>query len=202
MIDFSIPPELESARQRTTAFMEEFVYPNEDKLVEDEGLPADLEAHLQELVKAEGLWAPNLPTGWGGMGIGYIGQALMNEIVGRSVFAPRLFGNAAPDAGNAELLLIAATDEQKERYLRPLAAGEVRSCFAMTEPAPGAGSDPSALTTRATRTADGWRSDGHKWFITGADGAGFAICMARTSGQPGEAGGATMFLVDGDNPGM
>ena len=109
MIDFSIPPELEATRQRTTAFMEEFVYPNENKMVEDEGLPVELERELQRRVKAQGLWAPNLPREWGGMGIGFIGQALVNEIIGRSVFAPRLFGNAAPDAGNAELLLIAAT---------------------------------------------------------------------------------------------
>src|SRR4026209_530816 len=117
MIDFSISPELEATRQRTTAFMEEFVYPNESKLVEDEGLPPTFEAELQQRVKSLGLWAPNLPREWGGMGIGYIGQALMNEIVGRSVIAPRLFGNAAPDAGNAELLLIAATEGQKGKYL-------------------------------------------------------------------------------------
>lgn len=85
MIDFSISPELEDTRQRTTSFMEEFVYPNESKLVEDEGLPVDLESELQRRVKALGLWAPNLPREWGGMGIGYIGQALINEIVGRSV---------------------------------------------------------------------------------------------------------------------
>jgi acyl-CoA dehydrogenase len=102
MIDFSISPELEATRQRTTALMDEFVYANESRMVEDEGLPADLELDLQRRVKALGLWAPNLPREWGGMGIGYIGQALVNEIVGRSVIAPRLFGNAAPDAGNAE----------------------------------------------------------------------------------------------------
>jgi acyl-CoA dehydrogenase len=100
------------------------------------------------------------------------------------------------------LLEAVATAEQKERYLRPLAAGESRSCFAMTEPAPGAGSDPAALRTRAARAPGGWRIDGRKWFITGAEGAGFAICMARTSGEPGDRGGATMFLVDADNPGM
>jgi len=124
MIDFSIPPELEATRQRVTAFMAQYVYPNENQLVEDEGLPADLEKELQETVKAQSLWAPNLPREWGGMGIGYIGQALVNEVIGRSVIGPRLFGNAAPDAGNAELLLIAATPEQKEQYLRPLAAGD------------------------------------------------------------------------------
>ena len=121
MIDFSISPELEAVQQRATKFMDEFVYPNENKLIEDEGLPADLERELQEKVKALELWAPHLPREWGGMGIGFIGQALVNEIAGRSVIAPRLFGNAAPDAGNAELLLIAATPEQKEKYLRPLA---------------------------------------------------------------------------------
>ena len=109
MIDFSIPPELEVTRQRVTEFMEKHVYPNEGLMVEDEGLPADLERELQAMVKAQGLWAPNLPREWGGMGIGFIGQALVNEIIGRSIIAPRIFGSAAPDAGNAELLLIAAT---------------------------------------------------------------------------------------------
>ena len=103
MIDFSIPPELESHRESVAAFMKQYVYPNESAFVEDEGLPAELEQELQRKVKAQGLWGPNLPREWGGMGIGFIGQALLNEIIGRSVFAPRLFGSAAPDAGNAEL---------------------------------------------------------------------------------------------------
>ena len=201
MIDFSIPPELEAVRQRTTAFMEEFVYPNESKLVEDEGLPADLEADLQRRVKALDLWAPNLPREWGGMGIGYIGQALMNEIVGKSVFAPRLFGNAAPDAGNAELLLIAATDEQKEKYLRPLAAGEVRSCFAMTEPKV-AGSDPTLLQTTAVREGDEWVINGHKWFTSGAIGSAFAIVMAVTDPAAAPRARASMILVPTDTPGF
>ncbi|GAB3141383.1 hypothetical protein GCM10027258_23910 [Amycolatopsis stemonae] len=100
------------------------------------------------------------------------------------------------------LLEHVATEAQRERYLRPLAAGEVRSCFAMTEPAPGTGSDPTALATTAERTSAGWVINGHKWFITGATGAGFAIVMARTSGEPGSRGGATMFLVDTDTPGF
>ncbi|MDQ2936117.1 MAG: acyl-CoA dehydrogenase family protein [Acidobacteriota bacterium] len=91
MIDFSISPELESTRQKVAAFMEQYVYPNEPKMIEHEGLPADLEGDLQAMVKALDLWAPNLPREWGGMGIGYIGQALVNEIIGRSVIAPRLF---------------------------------------------------------------------------------------------------------------
>ena len=201
MIDFSISPELETTRQRTTAFMDEFVYPNESKLVEDEGLPADLETDLQRRVKALGLWAPNLPCEWGGMGIGYIGQALVNEIVGRSVIAPRLFGNNAPDAGNAELLLIAATPEQKEKYLRPLAAGEVRSCFAMTEPEVS-GSDPTGLRTTAIREGNDWVINGHKWFTSGAIGSAFAIVMAVTDTAANSHLRASMILVPTDTPGF
>ena len=201
MIDFSISPELEAAQQRATKFMDEFVYPNENKLIEDEGLPADLERELQEKVKALELWAPHLPREWGGMGIGFIGQALVNEIAGRSVIAPRLFGNAAPDAGNAELLLIAATPEQKEKYLRPLASGEVRSCFAMTEPEVS-GSDPTGLRTTATRDGDEWVIDGHKWFTSGAIGSAFAIVMAVTDRAADSHHRASMILVPADTPGF
>ena len=201
MIDFSISPELEAAQQRATKFMDEFVYPNENKLIEDEGLPADLERELQEKVKALELWAPHLPREWGGMGMGFIGQALVNEIAGRSVIAPRLFGNAAPDAGNAELLLIAATPEQKEKYLRPLATGEVRSCFAMTEPEVS-GSDPTGLRTTATRDGDEWVIDGHKWFTSGAIGSAFAIVMAVTDPAADSHHRASMILVPTDTPGF
>ena len=201
MIDFSISPELEAAQQRATKFMDEFVYPNENKLIEDEGLPADLERELQEKVKALELWAPHLPREWGGMGMGFIGQALVNEIAGRSIIAPRLFGNAAPDAGNAELLLIAATPEQKEKYLRPLATGEVRSCFAMTEPEVS-GSDPTGLRTTATRDGDEWVIDGHKWFTSGAIGSAFAIVMAVTDPAADSHHRASMILVPTDTPGF
>jgi len=201
MIDFSVPPELEAVCRHTTAFMEEFVYPNERRLVEDEGLPVELERDLQRRVKELGLWAPNLPREWGGMGIGYIGQALMNEIIGRAVFAPRLFGNAAPDAGNAELLLVAATAEQKEKYLRPLASGEVRSCFAMTEPEV-AGSDPTGLQTTAVRDGDQWVINGHKWFISGAIGSAFAIVMAVTDASATSHARASMILVPTETPGF
>lgn len=201
MIDFSISPELEAMRQRTIAFMEEFVYPNESKLIEDEGLPLDLERDLQQRVKALGLWAPNLPQEWGGMGGSYIGQALINEIVGRSVFAPRLFGNAAPDAGNAELLLLAATTEQKEKFLRPLADGEVRSCFAMTEPEVS-GSDPTGLCTTAVRDGEDWVINGHKWFTSGAIGSAFAIVMAVTDTAADSHHRASMILVPTDTPGF
>jgi acyl-CoA dehydrogenase len=201
MIDFSIPPELETTRQRVTAFMDQYVYPNESNLVEDEGLPDDLERDLQEKVKAEGLWSPHLPREWGGMGIGFIGQALVNEIIGRSVIGPRVFGNAAPDAGNAELLIISASREQQEEYLRPLASGDVRSCFAMTEPEV-AGSDPTGLRTTAVRDGNEWVINGHKWFISGAIGSAFAIVMAVTDPSADTHGRASMILVPTDTPGF
>src|SRR5687767_13013871 len=201
MIDFSIPPELETTRNRVSAFMEEYVYPNESKMIEDEGLPVDLETELQKEVKARGLWAPNLPRDWGGMGVGFIGQALVNEIIGRSIIAPRIFGSAAPDAGNAELLLIAATPEQQERYLRPLAAGDVRSCFAMTEPEV-AGSDPTGLRTTAVQDGHEWVINGHKWFTSGAIGSAFAIVMAVTDQNAEPHARASMILVPTDTPGF
>ncbi|MFJ9743549.1 acyl-CoA dehydrogenase family protein, partial [Streptomyces sp. NPDC101166] len=118
------------------------------------------------------------------------------------MFGPTALNIAAPDEGNAHLLLHVADPEQKDQFLAPLNRGATRSAFAMTEPAPGAGSDPSALATRAVRATGGWRINGHKWFITGADGAGFFIIMARTSGEPGDRGGATMFLAPADTPGI
>ena len=201
MIDFSIPPELESHRQSVAAFMKQHIYPNEAAFVEDVGLPAELEQELQAKVKAEGLWAPNLPREWGGMGVGFIGQALLNEIIGRSIIAPRVFGSAAPDAGNAELLIISATPEQKEKYLRPLATGEVRSCFAMTEPEV-AGSDPTGLRTTAVKENGEWVIDGHKWFISGAIGSAFAIVMAVTNPDAAAHARASMILVPTATPGF
>jgi acyl-CoA dehydrogenase len=201
MIDFSVPQELETARHAVEAFMDEHVYPNEARMVEDEGLPVELERELQTKVKAQGLWAPNLPREWGGMGVGFIGQALLNEIIGRSIIAPRIFGSAAPDAGNAELLIISATPEQKDKYLRPLANGDVRSCFAMTEPEVS-GSDPTGLRTTAVRDGDEWSINGHKWFISGAIGSAFAIVMAVTDPNADGHGRTSMILVPTDTPGF
>lgn len=201
MIDFSVPQELESARQKTAAFMEQHIYPNEQRFVEDEGLPGELERELQARVKSDGLWAPNLPREWGGMEAGFIGQALLNEVIGRSVIAPRIFGSAAPDAGNAELLIIAASPEQKERYLRPLANADVRSCFAMTEPEV-AGSDPTGLRTTAQKDGDDWVINGHKWFISGAIGSAFAIVMAVTNTEASQHARASMILIPTNTPGF
>jgi acyl-CoA dehydrogenase len=201
MIDFSISPEMEVICRKVTAFMDEFVYPNEDKIIEHEGLPVELERELQQKVKALGLWAPHMPEECGGMGASVVDLALMNEIIGRSMIAPRIFGCAAPDAGNCELLHVAGNEEQKENYLKPLVAGHMRSCFAMTEPEVS-GSDPTGLRTRAVRKGNEWVIDGHKWFISGALGSQFAITMAVTDPQAEAHKRASMIIVPTDTPGF
>jgi acyl-CoA dehydrogenase len=186
---------------RTAKFVREVVIPVEEQhrgVVETD----EIRASLQQAAKDAGVFAPHVSPEFGGHGLGMRDRAVVFEEAGYSLLGPLALNIAAPDEGNMHMLEAIASPEQKERYLRPLASGEVRSCFAMTEPAPGAGSDPASLTTRAQRVEGGWRIDGRKWFITGADGAAFAICMARTSGEPGSPGGATMFLVDAGNPGM
>jgi acyl-CoA dehydrogenase len=194
-------PEVAELARRTVEFVRDVVIPVE----EAHGGVATTEEvrlELQRAAKDAGVFAPHVAREYGGIGLDMRGRAAVFEEAGYSLLGPLALNIAAPDEGNMHLLEAIATPRQKDRYLRPLAAGTVRSCFAMTEPAPGAGSDPGALATRAARVAGGWRLDGHKWFITGAAGAAFTICMARTSGEPGEARGATMFIVDADNPGM
>ena len=200
-IDLEQEPHVADLARRTADFVREAVIPVEQRT---RGVAPSESARreLQQAAKDAAVFAPHVSPEFGGRGLDLRSRAAVFEEAGYSLLGPLALNIAAPDEGNMHLLEIVATHEQKQRYLAPLASGEIRSCFAMTEPAPGAGSDPSALRTRATRTDGGWRLDGRKWFITGADGAGFAICMARTSGEPGDPGGATMFLVDGDNPGM
>ncbi|WP_327293741.1 acyl-CoA dehydrogenase family protein [Streptomyces sp. NBC_01197] len=203
-ISFEIDERVAAVAQRTTEFVRDVVIPEEQAYGGGDvhAGPEPLRRRLQEAARAAGVFAPHVGEEFGGLGLDLRDQAVVFEAAGRSLLGPLALNCAAPDEGNMHLLEVVATQEQKERYLRPLAAGEVRSCFAMTEPAPGAGSDPRALATTATRTDGGWRIDGRKWFISGADGAAFAICMARTSGAPGDAGGATMFLVDAGTPGL
>lgn len=202
-VNLSHDPEVVDLVRRTEEFVATAVVPVEERFggaIAGAGDPVRVE--LQRAAREAGVLAPHAPVEYGGHGLGMCDRAPVFEAAGYSLFGPLATNIAAPDEGNTHLLAEVATEEQKKRYLAPLATGEVRSCFAMTEPAPGAGSDPTALSTRAERVPGGWRIDGHKWFITGADGAAFAICMARTSGAPGDRGGATMFLVDADNPGM
>ena len=200
-VDLAPDPAVADLATRTAAFVREVVVPVEERSAGVLRDDAD-RRELQAAARAAGVFAPHVGAEFGGHGLDMRDRSFVFEEAGYSLLGPLALNIAAPDEGNMHLLEAVATAEQKQHYLRPLATGEIRSSFAMTEPAPGAGSDPAALRTRAERVAGGWRIDGHKWFITGADGAGFAICMARTSGEPGDRGGATMFLVDADNPGM
>jgi acyl-CoA dehydrogenase len=200
-VELDHDPAVAELARRTEDFVRDVVIPVEEQ---HRGVThADaVRAGLQQAAKAAGVFAPHVGKAYGGHGLDMRARSLVFEKAGYSLFGPLALNIAAPDEGNMHMLELIANEEQKQRYLAPLAAGDIRSCFAMTEPAPGAGSDPAALRTTAVRTPRGWRIDGSKWFITGAEGAGFAICMARTSGAPGDAGGATMFLVDAGNPGM
>ncbi len=195
-MNFELPAELQSLRATVRAFVDERVIPAEAEL--SEGGPA-LE-RLQAEAKAAKLWAPHLPVELGGRGLGVMGMCALFREMGRSPVGPAVFHCDAPDQGNLELLLQAGSPEQKRRYLEPLAQGRIRSAFAMTEPAPGAGSDPTNLRTRAERRDGRWVLNGHKWFATGASGAAFFIVMARTSDDAKT--GATMFLVDASAKGV
>ncbi|SDK66064.1 Acyl-CoA dehydrogenase [Nocardioides sp. YR527] len=190
--------------ETTRKLVETHVLPVEDEHdgdVEAAG-GESLRARLQAEARAAGVFAPHAPVAYDGLGLGMVDRAPVFEAAGRGLFGPMALNINAPDEGNIHLLAHVADEWQQEWFLAPLARGEVRSAFAMTEPSPGAGADPSALTTRAERISTGWRLNGHKWFITGADGAAFHIVMARTSGEPGDTGGATMFLVPADAPGV
>ncbi|WP_406034291.1 acyl-CoA/acyl-ACP dehydrogenase [Nocardioides sp. NBC_00163] len=189
---------------RTRDFVRNEVLPIEDRHdgdVTDAGGDV-LRRQLQTQARALGLLAPHGPVEYGGQGLSMTERARVFEEAGYALFGAMAINAAAPDEGNMHLLDHVATKEQRARFLEPLVRGEARSAFAMTEPAPGAGSDPAALQTSATRIAGGWRIDGRKLYITGADGADFFIIMARTSGDPGERGGGTMFLAPADTAGI
>ena len=196
-MDFSIPPDLADLQERTRAFIRDKVIPLEgDARQERHGPTDELRLELNALARDAGLLAPHVATEYGGLGLGHVGRAIVFEEAGYSVLGPLAMNLSAPDEGNMHLMEVVATPAQKERWLRPLATGAIRSCFCMTEPPPGAGSDPAALLTTATRDGGDYVIHGTKWFTTGAVGAGFAIIMAK-----GEDGRATMFLADMDQPG-
>jgi acyl-CoA dehydrogenase len=201
-MDFTLSAELRALQARTRRFVDEVVIPHERQLPpHDDTLAWDaLRAQLQARAREAGLFLPQLGSEWGGLGLDWVGNAVVFEEAGRSVLGIQALNCAAPDEGNMHLIEKIGTPAQQERYLRPLAAGSMRSCFGMTEPAPGAGADPALLQTEAVRRGDRWLINGRKHFISGADGAGFIIVMARTDTVRGRHG-ATMFLVDADNPG-
>lgn len=201
-MDFAIPPELADLQTRVRQFVEREVIPLEPLEHDDKGLTADKLAELRRKARGAGLWAPQLPREYGGLGLHTLGMCLVFEAAGRSPLGPLALNCAAPDEGNMHLLLRAGTPEQRAKYFEPLARGEIRSCFAMTEPAPGAGSDPTMLQTRAERRGDRWVIDGRKWFTSGAQGAAFAIVAAVTDPTVPAKNGVTLFLVDAGMPGF
>ena len=195
------PPGYVDARARYRAFMDEHVYPNEAAIAREDDDAMALVEELRGRARAEGLWAPHVPPEAGGTGLGFLYYACLNEEIGRSTYAQLVFGCQAPDAGNAEILHLFGTDEQKERFLRPLVAGEVRSFFSMTEPEVS-GADPTLLRTRAVREGETWVIDGHKWFSSGADGAAFAVVFAVSDPDAEPHRRGTMILVPVEAPGV
>lgn len=196
-----LSPELTELRARVRAFMDEHVLAAEDAIVAEDarGERTTLDA-LRERARAAGLWTPHLPEAWGGLGLGVMGMCALFREMGRTPVGPSVFNCDAPDQGNMDLLLLAGDEAQRERYLRPLVQAEVTSAFCMTEPAPGAGADPSNLRTSATPAGEGWRLSGHKWYATGAVDASFLIVVARTSED--RRAGATLFLVEREQEGV
>ncbi len=200
--DFSTEPEFQAQLDWMRDFVREEIWPLEtvfDELGQDGFMRAI--APLQEQVRERGLWAAHLPPELGGQGFGQVKLGLMHEILGSSPFAPVVFGNQAPDSGNSEVLALAGTDDQKEQWLHPLLAGDLRSAFSMTEP-DTAGSDPTLLQTRAVEDGDGWVINGHKWFSTNASVADFLIVMAVTDPEAHRYQRASMFIVPVDTPGV
>src|SRR4051795_12569980 len=187
--------------EQVRVFMAERVLPNEQAIEKQDAAGEQLLAQLQDEVRELGLWAPHVPPEAGGRGTGFLDYAYLNEHIGRSAFGQLVFGCQAPDAGNAEILHMFGTDEQKERWLYPLVAGQIRSFFSMTEPeVPG--SDPVTLRTRTVPDGDDWVIDGHKWFSSGAEGAAFGIVMAVTDPDADPHARATQIIVPADTPGV
>jgi acyl-CoA dehydrogenase len=199
-IDFTLTPELEDIRVRVRSFVDDVVKPSEARIGDrDEIERADYIKILLEMRAAAqeaGLWLPHMPQEWGGMGLGHVELAMVQAEAAKSTYGPWVFNCQAPDEGNMHTLLHWGTEEQKQRYLRPLCEGRAMSCFAMTEPEV-AGSDPTLIRTHAYQDGDEWVINGHKWFISNAHRASFAILIARTEDDPELPQAAnTAFIVD------
>lgn len=197
-MDFSLSPELVELQSRTRRFIAEEIIPMEnDPRQTAHGPSESLRAELVAKARAAGLLTPHASRELGGLGLSHIEKAIVFEEAGYSTLGPTALNIHAPDEGNIHLMEAVASEAQKERWLRPQVQGHTRSCFAMTEPPPGAGADPSMLNTTAVRDGDDYVINGVKWFITGADGASYVIIMAKM-----EDGTATMFLSDMKRPGI
>lgn len=201
-MDFSIDPKLQTKLDTANQFVQDELVPMEQELLgcEWQEIAQRLEGKRKK-VKSLGLWAPGLPEDCGGAGWTLVELGLLSEVLGQTPLGHYTFGCQAPDAGNAELLHKYGSDDQKAQYLAPLAAGEIRSCFAMTEPAT-AGSNPTLLAGSATRDGDEWVINAHKWFTTAADGSEFTIAMVVTEPEADTYRRASMIIVPMDNPGV
>jgi acyl-CoA dehydrogenase len=197
-MDYQLPDEIEKLRIKTRDFVNNIIIPLEsDKSSYDdhENINLSLLENIREKVKQAGLWAPQIPASRSGLGLGPVGMSVLYEEMNRSIFGPVCFNCAAPDDGNMYILNKIATEEQKIQWLDPIIRGEVRSALAMTEPAPGGGSDPSMIKTEAVFSNNKWIVNGLKWYITGAGIASHFILLAKTKG------GLTAFLYHKDQPG-
>jgi len=199
MWSFETDPDFARELDWMRAFLDEMVLPLEVAGLSEAELGAAM-VPLQQQVKERGLWAAHLDPELGGQGFGQVRLGLMHEIIGRSRLAPQVFGNQAPDSGNSEILARHATPEQRERWLMPLLAGEIRSAYVMTEPQ--AGADPTLLTTSAVQDADTWVLNGEKWFITNASIADFFIVMAVSDPDAAPHARASQFIVPRGTPGF
>jgi acyl-CoA dehydrogenase len=201
-MDFALSPEMRRHRDRFRAFAREHVLPYDtlpESFDEHDNIREELLQQLRAKAREHGVWAPQMPLARGGQGLCVAAMAACYEELNYSLFGPAVCNCAAPDDGNMMVLEKVATGAQKERWLQPIVEGRVRSSFAMTEPHPGGGSDPSMILTTATRRGDRWTIQGRKWFITGAGVAQHFILVAKTSDDPRR--GLTAFLFDRDQPG-
>ncbi|WP_040796189.1 acyl-CoA dehydrogenase family protein [Nocardia higoensis] len=202
--DFETDPEFQKKLDWAEEFVRteveplDLIYPNPYDRTNKEAMA--LMRPLKEKVKEQGLWACHLGPELGGPGFGQMKLALLNEVLGTSVWAPSVFGCQAPDSGNAEILAHYGTPEQKEKYLQPLLDGEIGSCYVMTEPT--GGSDPTLFTTTAVRDGDHWVINGEKWFNSNAQFASFHIVMVVTNREVSPHQGMSMFIVPADTPGL
>jgi acyl-CoA dehydrogenase len=206
-IDFTLTPELEDIRDRVRAFVSDLVRPAEESIERDRLRETDQRAYrrclfdLREQARNQGLWLPHMPPEWGGMGLGHVELAMVQAEAAKAYYGPWVLNCQAPDEGNMHTLLHFGTDEQKQSYLGPLCQGTAWSCFAMTEPEV-AGSDPTLIRTSAYPDGDEWVVNGHKWFISNAHRANFAILICRTEDDPELPQAAnSAFIVDLPAPG-
>lgn len=201
-MDFHVSEEMSVRLTMVREFMEREVIPLEGEMLHgDPDTLAELVAAAQAKVKQMGLWAPNHPVEFGGLGLSMVDHGLFAEAVGRSPLGMTVFGTQAPDAGNIEILHKYGTAEQKDLWLQPLVAGEIRSCFSMTEPET-AGSNPTLLATTAASDGDDFVINGQKWFTSSADGAAFAIVMALTDPDAPPHQRFSMIIVPTDTAGF